>query len=176
MNIFVTFSKVAGSEHASFYSVVVHDSDVFGETPPVAEFDRFVKKYKDDKNVEDELSEVLAQIEIFKDNGVSRYHLREENKAFALPAKDRRLVSAHYLPSAEGPLRLYCILLPDDIVILCNGGRKTGETVQLSPGVRPYFSFAQTLASRLTERLAEEKPPLFWERIESILDKENIYL
>ncbi len=48
-------------------------------------------------------------------------------------------------------LRLYCVRLSEEIVILANGGLKTGRTVQDSPDLLAKFRFANKMAHQLLE-------------------------
>lgn len=175
MNTFVTFRYQNSADGgASIYAAVLHPSNETEEETK-SEFDKFLDRYGGNTDKADDFKEILAQIDRIRDNGFDGYKLRFENAAHALPAKDRRLVSTTYLPT-DGPLRLYCILLKDNVLVLCGGGAKGGKTVQESDGVKAHFSLANKLAQKLTERIAAEANSVTYQQVEAILENETIYL
>ena len=174
MNRFASFKYLTAGRGASIYCVIVHDDET-GRNKS-SEYDRFIDEFSRADDDRAALAEIAAQLERIKDYGANASQLRPESSAFALPSKHRALVSQHFVPSATGPLRLYLALLPDDVLVLCGGGKKTGVDVKASPGVQAHFSLAQTVAKRLNERLAEEYRPINFEKIEGILESETIQL
>ncbi|MBC6994752.1 hypothetical protein QWY85_06875 [Neolewinella lacunae] len=175
MNTFVTFKYFDSAEGgASVYTAILHTQSVEGNAVK-SEFDKFLDRYEMEEEKEPDFKEILAQIDVILTHGFENYQLRHEREARALPSKDRSLVSAGYMPT-DGPLRLYCVLLPDNVMVLCGGGVKAEDTAQESDGVRAHFMLANTLARKLNERLAEETKPISYERVEAILEKETIYL
>jgi hypothetical protein len=59
---------------------------------------------------------------------------RFENRVTALPPKGHIKISEIELDYKGFPLRLYCLALSEDIVILFNGGIKDAQTAQESSG------------------------------------------
>lgn len=52
-------------------------------------------------------------------------------------------------------LRLYCVRVSDQIVILLNGGIKTSEKVQNSPDCLAHFRFAIQVCKQLDKLIQE---------------------
>lgn len=123
-----------------------------------------------------DLSEIDAQILRIAEEGVSPNFLRGERLAVALPGNKWEIVSREFSPAKDGPLRLYCVLLPHEIIILCNGDRKTADSAQDCPNVEPHFSFANSLHRTVKRRLDEEPGQPSLERIEEILQEEKLEL
>ncbi|MCK8495343.1 hypothetical protein M0L20_25990 [Spirosoma sp. RP8] len=86
--------------------------------------------------------------EIGQNRGAKSRYFRFENDAAALPPPAKIMAK---LGNSYCQLRLYCIRLSDEIVILVNGGRKTSQTVQNSPERMVYFRFASRMAQQLIE-------------------------
>lgn len=55
---------------------------------------------------------------------------RFENRATALPPKGRVKISELELDYSGFPLRLYCLALSEELVVLFNGGIKDSQTIQ----------------------------------------------
>ena len=106
-----------------------------------------------------------AQLELFEINvdRIARRNrslfehncLRPEEKAAALPSKDRYLRSLGLEPPID--LRLYCFPAGPRTLILFNGDVKTHDDPEQCPQVRPHF----LLAKRLGRILEKECPD--WE-------------
>lgn len=75
--------------------------------------------------------------------------LRPEEKAAALPSKDRYLPSLGLAPPIA--LRLYCFPAGPRTLILFNGDVKTHDDPEQCPRVRPHFLLAKRLG-RILER------------------------
>jgi hypothetical protein len=60
---------------------------------------------------------------------------RFENRVTALPPKGHIKISELELDYRDFPLRLYCLALSEEVVILFNGGIKDAQTAQESSGV-----------------------------------------
>ncbi len=108
------------------------------------EFEDFLLRHEG----REELEELVAWLdEIAKNRGALSWLFRHEDKAHALPPKQRL---GHL---AINNLRLYCLRLNDHIVVLFNGGVKTAATAQNCPNVKPYFVQANRLAGGIDENL-----------------------
>jgi len=79
---------------------------------------------------------------------------RFENKVTALPPKGHIKVSEMELDYIGFPLRLYCIALSEQVVVLFNGGLKDAQTVQESSGTLSMkFMEANGFAKRILTAL-----------------------
>jgi hypothetical protein len=112
------------------------------------EFEDFLLRHEQREDLAEQLDELIAWLdEIAERRGAPHWLFRHENKAQALPPKQR-------LSHLEvNNLRLYCLRLSDRLVILFNGGEKTAARAQNCPNVKPYFVQANRLAAAIDESL-----------------------
>lgn len=139
LGLYKEFDKVA------FYSVHF-------ETYELCETDRFIQRFSQHEANRDDLQIIKAWIEkMGKETGALERYFRPERNASAIPI-------------ATSGLRLYCIRLSDELVILGNGGRKSSQAVQDSPDVYPafkdmnniYHALRASLRSGHTERVGKK--------------------
>ena len=173
MNIFVTFEALRYGETATIFLAHIWDD---GTRRALSEFADFRERVGTILEVAEDLSEIDAQIKRIADEGVSPNFLRGERLAAALPGKEWEIVTKEFEPAENGPLRLYCVLLPHEVIILCNGGRKTTHSAQDCPNVKHHFAFANQLHRSVSARLEEEPERPSLERIEEILETERLPL
>lgn len=176
MNSFATFEFYAAGDDdgASIYCVVLHEEEI--AVAKQSEFDRFRDQFKNNERCKSSLSEILAQLDRIAEYGVRDQYLRPERAAYALPSKHRKLVSTSYVQEQDCLLRLYVVLLPDNVLVVCGGGQKTADKVRDSPGVQRQFAEAQQIAQTLATRLSEERKPITFDKVEAILETETIKL
>lgn len=112
------------------------------------EFVDFLLRHENLESLKEQLDELLAWLdEIAARRGALDWLFRHENRAHALPPKQR-------LQHLEvNNLRLYCMRLNDNVVILFNGGLKTADKAQNCPNVRLYFHQANRLAISIDQCL-----------------------
>lgn len=143
MNTFVKLSELneLNGQKVRFYTVLFEGEEE-------SEFENFLLRHENRADLADQLDELLAWIdEIAEERGALAWLFRSENKAHALPPKQR----LEHLEANN--LRLYCLRLSDHIVILFNGGEKTADTAQNCPKVKPHFDRANRLAAAIDESL-----------------------
>ncbi len=133
--------KALGGRKTRFYTVQFEDK-------PDNEFEDFLLRHENQEDLKQQLDELVAWLdEIAARRGALHWLFRHENKAHALPPKQR-------LQHLEiNNLRLYCLRLNDNVVILFNGGFKTADTAQNCPNVRPYFNQANRLSDAIDQCL-----------------------
>jgi hypothetical protein len=78
---------------------------------------------------------------------------RTENKAQALPPKPKQWVEEIRDLGIHFPLRLFCLRVTEQIVVLFNGGIKEANSVQESTHLSMKFYEAQTFVKRIEEAL-----------------------
>lgn len=141
---FKRFSKV------HFYTVRWDESEE-------SETDRFIARFMDDENYEDELVELLTLIEdIGETRGAKSYLFsRFENFASALPPNFPLKIQGVEFSFPENRLRLYCVQLDERLVILFNGGFKESQVAQKSPDISLKFHEAQTFVKKIEKALRE---------------------
>lgn len=132
------------SSRVTYYSVRKADSKNM-------EVDKFYDKFEsDDENVEHLKIINTLLLEHIGENRGAEIELfnRQENSATALPPAGRIAHEVGF-DSKDFPLRLYCLRLTENIVILFNGGLKTSQTAQGSPGVSMAMKEADSFARKI---------------------------
>ena len=142
MKKFVTIRLFKTFRHVAYYTFWIEGREQ-------SETDAFFSRIENEPMLIDDLNLLVAWIqEIGQNRGAKSRYFRFENDAAALPPPARIMAE---LGNSYCQLRLYCIRLSDEIVILANGGRKTSQTVQNSPELMAYFRFANKMAQQLIE-------------------------
>ena len=135
----VYFEKITEFSHAvvHFYTVIFDDEDLY-------EFEKF--QDTDFPEHTKELEIMYAVIEEMQQRGAKLYYFKEENAANAIPKVTQNII---YANKKDFGIRLYCIRLTDNVVILLNGGIKTKKLPIDCPNVRQHFNNAIKIAKRL---------------------------
>ncbi len=126
------------------------------ETASLSETEKFIERFLESPEFKNDFDAVIAWIEkMGMDFGARRIFFRDENGANALPP--RQGILEKYTPAFVefAHLRLYCIRVSDQIVILLNGGVKTSEKVQDSPDCIAHFRFAVRFCKLLDEQIRD---------------------
>ena len=106
----------------SLYSICFNGSDV-------SEYEDFLMKFKDNSTLNYDFQRILLALEKIIDRGALERFFRIEGKMI-----DR--VSALAIDSRK--LRLYCLRISDQILIVGNGGVKTTRTYQENEQLSGY--------------------------------------
>lgn len=133
----------------SFYTVRLEESEL-------SETEKFIERFLEHAEFKRDFDAIMAWIEkMGNDLGARRIFFRDEEGANALPP--RKGILEQYTPAFVefSQLRLYCVRVSDQIVILLNGGIKTSEKVQDSPDCMAHFRFAIQFCKQL-DRLIQE--------------------
>ena len=109
-----TVELVEQSAKVSFYSISF-------QMDRTTEFERFLAKFEEEAEFNEDYQKILAALEIFLDKGALERYFRPEGAM-----KDNLCA----LPLESGNIRLYCLRISDEILILGNGDRKTTRTYQ----------------------------------------------
>lgn len=133
--------------HCTFYTVRWQDTD---ET----ETDKFFQKFENNKELERPLTELAAFLNqvIANEHGALDDFFRFENAAQAIPPSGKYNVGELHLNFNKFPLRLYCLKLTNQIVILFNGNEKTTQTAQ-GGNTSMAFHEANQFASKIIEAI-----------------------
>ena len=122
----------------------------------ISETEKFYNRYKDNSR----LIEYLQQLSKFIVNtigneyGAIEYFFRHENNAMALPPKRQFEIDEVTINYRNFPLRLYCLRMNKNLVILFNGARKTSQRAQEGE-TAIYFHEANNFAKRIMEALRD---------------------
>lgn len=125
-----------------FFSVKLGSDDVM-------EFEKFDELEFSSQGHRKEQQIIYATIEEIKSRGAKEIYFKPEGGAKALP-KIKEL-------SIENPddfgIRLYCILINENAVVLLNGGIKTSLDPKSCPNVKTHFSRALKIADKLKKAM-----------------------
>ncbi len=135
----LSFKKV------SYYTVELEDS------PP--EFDDFQERMA---VIPDYKTELIRIFQFIKDigeiHGAHEIQFRHERSAHALPPKYHVIET---IPGNFG-LRLYCIRLSTNVVILLNGDMKTAHLPDDCPNCKKHFHLANKIAKKIDGAIKEK--------------------
>ena len=109
-----TVELVEQSEKVSFYSISF-------QMDRTTEFERFLSKFEEEAEFNEDYQKILGALEIILDRGALERYFRPEG------AIHDNLCA---LPLESGSIRLYCLCISDEILILGNGDRKATRTYQ----------------------------------------------
>lgn len=144
MNKFANIIEAITFDKVKYYTVHFEDKEL-------NEFEDFLDSNREGK-ANDELKILLSWLKnIGNKYSAKKHFFRNENKADALPPPRRYLTDLY-----EEHLRLYCMRINDNIVILFNGGVKTAATAQECPNVKKYFNMANKLARRIDDMIVRK--------------------
>ncbi len=160
MNSFVTIKPFKEFEKVAYYTFHI-EGDIDSEA------DNFFSRLLKEVDYREDLVAIYDWlVEIGEKRGAKPKFFRFEDSAEALPPPAKFLAE---LPVKD--LRLYCVRLTEEIVILANGGVKTAQKVQDCPDLLPKFRFVRQAAIRITEMIRDKE---FRFSGKTIFDLQNI--
>ncbi len=125
----VKITSIGQTDTVGLFSIIFADQQV-------SEFARFVAKIQEDGRRSRDLYQLLAEISKIETNGALERYFRYEGKV-----KDHVVA----LPTYPSGIRLYCLRLSDEILILGNGGIKGPGPYQNYPDLNGYVINLQKL-------------------------------
>jgi len=135
----------------TFYTVRWEDAEL-------SETDKFFVKYEHDSTLQRPLQELAKFIsnKIGDEMGALEDFFRFENAAQALPPSGTYKVQDISIKYGNFPLRLYCLRISENLVVLFNGAEKTAATAQ---GGRTSMAFqeANIFAKRILDALQQKE-------------------
>ena len=168
MNI---FAEILPLENFAFRKVKYYSVQFEDEEYP--EFLRFLAKLEDETEYEEDMSNFFEWLEVVGDEeGAKDKFFRPEgylSDTSALPP-GAGIMKAYGLPVND--VRLYCLKLNEQVVILFNGGIKTSKKSQDCPNVKPFFIQANLLSKKINELIANKEIRWNDEYSDIIFDKE----
>lgn len=137
------FSKVA------YYTIQV-------EGGPISEFRDFQTRMQLNEKDRKQVAEINRFIEkIGKKHGAQERFFKREGFAERLPP-----ATYHFIDSdgeTDFGLRLYCVRISEEIVILLNGDRKITQSIKDCPNCKPHFDFANKISDAIYEARKNDK-------------------
>ena len=134
-----TVDLVEQSDNVSFYSISF-------QMDRTTEFERFLSKFEEEAEFNEDYQKILAALEIILDRGALERYFRPEGSI------NDNLCA---LPIESGDIRLYCLRISDQILILGNGDRKTTRTYQEDKKLLGYALDLQKFDKLLKKDLDE---------------------
>ena len=143
-----TVELIAGSETASLYSI---SFEIDGKT----EFEKFVEAFEADATYRNDYRRILAALQVVLEVGALERFFRPEGKI------EDDLVA---LPLDSGKLRLYCLRISDQILVIGNGGIKDVKRYEDSRQLLGYVMDLQRF-DRLLQAMLESGSIVIEERV-----------
>lgn len=132
-----TIEKLGESEKTTLYSISF-------EMDGTTEFEKFVAEFELNGQYNRDYQRIIAALQAILRLGALERFFRPEGTMHD---------SVHALPIESGKLRLYCLRLSEQIVILGNGGVKTTSTYEEDPRLFGYVIDLQRFEAMLMENL-----------------------
>jgi hypothetical protein len=114
------------------------------EMDGTTEFEKFVAEFEMNATYNSDYQRIIAALQVILDKGALERFFRPEGKMDD---------NVQAIPIYGGKLRLYCLRISDQIVILGNGGVKTTDTYQNDPKLFGYVIDLQRFDKILKENL-----------------------
>ena len=126
-----------------FYSVLLNENEL-------TEFEKF--DAKSFPKHEREVTIIYDILKVIKKSKARNYYFKEEKSAHAIPIVPRSIMDAN---KNDFGIRLYCIYLNDNLVILLNGDIKTKKDPTACINVKDHFKRAWLIADKIDKMLAD---------------------
>ena len=127
------------TEKVGIFSIIFENDDY-------EEFRKFMEKFKDDASLSKDLNVILSVIKRIESYGALERFFRYEGKI------SDNVVA---LPAERSKLRLYCLRLSDQILIIGNGGIKKNKTYQEDPELNGYVITLQLLDQLIANKVRD---------------------
>ena len=130
--------KISESEKTALYSISF-------EKDGTTEFEKFVEEFEQNAKYNRDYQRIIAALQAILNLGALERFFRPEGKI-----KD----SVAAIPIEGGKLRLYCLRISEQIVILGNGGVKTTRTYEENSKLYGYVLDLQRFEKILNDNVA----------------------
>lgn len=132
----------------TIYTVIRH-----GETDTEAR--KFFAKHLADPKCRAATKDLINWIsEVIGEDGALPELIRSEDAAHAIPQKGERYVGGQWIDFTSLKVRVYCLRLTNDVLILFNGGEKTHQTAR-GGKTKGSFDDAQLFAEPIWKAYTE---------------------
>ena len=151
-----TLELVEQSDKVSFYSISF-------AADRTTEFERFLSKFEEEASLNEDYQRILLALEFILDKGVLERFFRPEGKV-----KDNLCA----LPLESGQIRLFCLRISDEILILGNGGKKTSRQYEDDAKLYGYALDLQKFDALLRRAIDKGYVTIEERELKAIEDKE----
>jgi len=144
----VNFEEISelSSQLVRFYSVKLGPD-------PICEFEKFDSKEFENPIHIDELRVIYSTIEEIRQRGARSFYFHPEGPAEALPKVTKLMKESN---RQDFGIRLYCIHISENTVVLLNGDIKTKHNPKECPNVATHFERALKIAVKLKKAIDEK--------------------
>ncbi len=157
MNIFAQIIEVQAFSKVTYYSILKE-----GEKQNM--FLQFLNRIAEKVELAEDLQLLKTWLKLIGDKyGAQEQYFRHEQAANALPPPFR-------FTETQSSLRLYCMRVSENTVILFSGDIKTTQHAQDCPNVGPHFKEALRLTKKIDEAMRERRIQTDWITGKFIID------
>lgn len=141
MKNYITLQLFKSFQKVNFYTFKF-------EAEKQSETEKFFSKFENNEALEEDLNNLVAWLSLIGQKyGAKTDFFRHEASAQALPPPMHIMMRE----VTVNDLRLYCVCISEEIVILANGGVKVAQKVQDSSEILQYFRFANAMSKQIND-------------------------
>lgn len=119
-----------------------------------SEMEKFILRFERDSQYQHDLENILALLVILgNEKGAKTRFFRDESAAQALPPEIKEALRENWVQFIDAGLRLFCLRITDEVVILLNGGIKSSQKTNDSPDLAAKFRTAQQVSKAIHAKL-----------------------
>jgi hypothetical protein len=177
MNNFAILEVFTEYDFVTYYTVRLVVNDIEAD---LNETDKFYEKCNDPAHSHH--GEFCVIVDVIDAMGssvlgaqASLFRFEEAANALPPPVKEADKLLDIQVPT-DSELRLYCMRITDEVVILINGEVKTENNALSCPNVKSYFRFAQSVAKAVDKLINEGSIRIDGKRIINEAGDEEIIL
>ena len=128
------------------------------ENDAYTEVEKFILRFQQDRKYQEELNNILALLKIMgNEKGAIPIFFRDESIAQALPPERNAAIKQDLVHFIDADLRLFCLRVSNEIVILFNGDIKESQKTQDSPKLLPKFRLAQKISKSINQKFTDKE-------------------
>lgn len=147
-----TFKKV------TYYTIRLED-ELLSET------EKFISRFEFHPQYQNDFESILGLLVILgNEKGAKSRFFRDESAAQALPPEIREALRENWVQFIDAGLRLFCLRLSDEVVILMNGGIKSSQKTSDSPDLISKFRFAQQISKSIDAKIKKTRIAGCWKK------------
>lgn len=132
------------TELVEFYTVRLEDDEL-------TEYEKFYEKdFPDHKEEIQIIDSIIIEIGL---RGAKKYQFKHEGAADAIPFVSDEIKENN---QNDWGIRLYCVRVNENVVILLNGDIKTNRDPERCDNVKPHFRLSRRIARGIDNAIAEK--------------------
>ena len=153
-----TLELVEQSEHVSLYSISF-------EKDRTTEFERFLSKFEEEASLNEDYQRIVYALSIILNNGALERYFRPEGSI------NDNLCA---LPIERSRIRLFCLRISDEILILGNGDEKKTDTYEQDARLYGYALDLQKFDTLLRSDIESGIVTIEEKQLTNVEDKEYL--